>query len=902
MSTTNITTNMSDQLALWLEENRALLIQRWQDQAPELQRSGPMDRLFTLLYDGIIAAARKQYDQLDRLLARSLPDGTSDNRGFEFPELIQLPFRLRRIMAELLRDQSVDSDEAMALLLEADPILERAVLTLSRTYSTVTTSELQQKINETEILASRQALLAEEADRAALKISTLYEISRALSSSLDLQQLLMILGDRLRQALDLDDCAIWLINRSDSMLLECRQAWGEQWAPLCEAWLRTHQWPSMLREALAKNQPLQEVVKSKTDHGLWSNPGSSIMYIPLKASEIPLGCLVVQHPDPDHFGLEELRLAEAIGHQASVALENAYLYSEIRAINTDLEQKVAERAQQLQQERDRLQILFEIGHYITGTLDIDDLLQRTLQALAKLMGNAYGSVMLLEHDTGHLVQQAVLNELDDETSFVRFQMGEGIAGWIAQNREPVLLAEVRDDPRWVAAPMFSSNIRKVTGSLIGVPLIANDEIVGVLMLSHPVSDYFNEDHLLLMKAIAGEIAIAIYNAQLYSYLNERAERFGSMLRRYEEEASKMNAILQSLADGVIVCSNDGVLLLANLAAQRLLERPLDELLNINTTLNSLLKGLKLPPGIGNPVAYVIEQPTREDGKLNTLTATLARGHRTFSVHLGPVLTERGETLGAVAIIRDITREVESDRIKTEFIATVSHELRTPMTSIKGYTQLLPMLGEITESQREFLTTISANADRMIAIINDLLDITKVETGSVDLEIHPLRFAEVLGEAISECKETLTKRAHNLSLELGTNLPLVLADHTRLRQILFNLISNACKYTPNGGQIVVRARQATYDELPPRVTEDLPRSNQWVLISVQDNGVGIDPSEHEKIFERFYRTENPLKVEAGGTGLGLSLVRGLVSLHGGRIWVESAVGRGSTFHMIFPAAG
>jgi len=249
------------------------------------------------------------------------------------------------------------------------------------------------------------------------------------------------------------------------------------------------------------------------------------------------------------------------------------------------------------------------------------------------------------------------------------------------------------------------------------------------------------------------------------------------------------------------------------------------------------------------------------------------------------------------------RRVESDRLKTEFIGTVSHELRTPMTSIKGFTQLLAMgsLGPVNDTQKEFLQIIQTNAERMITIINDLLDITKIETGSVELDLRPLHLAESLSNVMMELQPNIQAREHALSISIPPGLPLVRADARRLNQILVNLLSNAVKYTPVGGKIALEAREVDIDAVPEARREGLKSAVRYALVEVRDTGVGVAPEEHERIFERFYRTENPLKVEAGGTGLGLSLVRPLIQLLGGQIWVNSTLNEGSTFSFIIPAA-
>jgi PAS domain S-box-containing protein len=437
--------------------------------------------------------------------------------------------------------------------------------------------------------------------------------------------------------------------------------------------------------------------------------------------------------------------------------------------------------------------------------------------------------------------------------------------------------------------------------MVAVPLIAHHELQGVLVLTSDRINAFHEEHLRLAEASASQIATGIHNALIYQQLEQDLLRRYEMQQKQEQAVSQSQAILQSLSDGVIVCDRVGSVLAVNQAASSILERSQEELLIWN--MPELFRRLMGRRSDELPVDDLLTEPRDAQGNLRIYATSFQIGTRMINVTLNPVISvEKQNLMGALAVFRDITREVESDRMKTEFIGTVSHELRTPMTSIKGFTQLLVMgsLGPINETQREFLGIIQNNAERMIAIINDLLDITKIETGSVELELRSLHLAETLSSVMMELQPKIQERGHSLAISIPPGLPLVRADHRRFNQILFNLLSNAVKYTPRNGEISLEAREVGIDVVPEDLREGL-RSGRYVQVDVRDTGVGIAPEEHERIFERFYRTENPLKVEAGGTGLGLSLVRPLVTLFGGRVWVKSALNEGSTFTFVLPAA-
>jgi PAS domain S-box-containing protein len=379
------------------------------------------------------------------------------------------------------------------------------------------------------------------------------------------------------------------------------------------------------------------------------------------------------------------------------------------------------------------------------------------------------------------------------------------------------------------------------------------------------------------------------------------DRISELLRNQQIETSKMEAILQSLSDGVLVCDTDGAILSANTAAERILQRGIEELL-LGTTLHDVLRDLFGQRVQEMPLDNLLSSPHNSHGEPRIYESTVEVHMRVISLTMGPVLKDSSELLGALLLMHDITREVEADRLKTEFIGAMSHELRTPMTSVKGYTQLLAMggLGPVNDTQREFLNTIQNNAERMISMINDVLDITKIETGSVDLELRPIHLAEALSGVVAELQQHIETREHSLTMLIPPGLPFVRADTGRLHQVLSNLLSNAIKYTPNEGKISIEAQEVVSGDLPEHVRLNVMRDRRFVQVTVRDNGVGIAEDEIERIFERFYRTENVLKVEAGGTGLGLSLVKPLIELLGGRIWVESVVEEGSSFHFVLPA--
>ena len=345
------------------------------------------------------------------------------------------------------------------------------------------------------------------------------------------------------------------------------------------------------------------------------------------------------------------------------------------------------------------------------------------------------------------------------------------------------------------------------------------------------------------------------------------------------------AILESIVDGVLVADERGNITLANLSASKVLSIKREQLLG--KSVNELL-GLYSAKGSG--WLRTINRWSKHSNLQETqpfLAERLNIEDKYVSLHLSPVFA-RGQFFGTVSVFRDITQEVEVDRMKSEFVSTVSHELRTPMTSIKGFAELMLIgaAGELSESQIRYLEVIRDNADRMSDLVNDLLDISRIESGKTSLDLQPLDLGRLVDEVASSHVAVLIDRenkAMHCDVEIAASLPLVDADRDRVTQILNNLLDNAFHYTPENGYITVTLRPA----------------GDRVRIDVTDTGIGVGQDSLDKIFDRFYRSEEAVVQQVPGTGLGLAIVQSLVAMHGGEIVVASAPGVGSTFTVYLP---
>ncbi len=589
------------------------------------------------------------------------------------------------------------------------------------------------------------------------------------------------------------------------------------------------------------------------------------VFAPLVARGKVIGLIEAGYPREVRAAItqDDVEVLQMFLAQAAIAIDNAQMFAEIRRFSEELERMVEARTRQLEEEKSRLEALHAITTELSSTLDLDEILLKTIDLASVATGRSLGMVLLRDPASGDLVCRAMLdagNVLRPGRQVIPLAEA-GALRKVLEERATLRIDDVSRDPQGQTLPLLPAGTRSVAA----VPLVSAEEVVGIILLTHSQVGFFDEDQMRLLSTLGGEVATAIHNAELYSYINDQALRLSEMLTYQQEEASKVRAILQSIADGVIVVDRENRIILANPASQQILGMAREEL---EGRFTHELPGLFQPGGL-----FAQENPRFE------------LMDRYINVSSTPVVTDAGEMLGRVYVLRDITREVEADRAKSEFISTVSHELRTPLTSIKGYVDLILLgsVGEITPMQRNFLEVVRSNSNRLVDLINDLLDISRIETGRIVLSPEPLSIFDVVEEVVESARAEIERKQLTLEVRVPPDLPLVHADRKRITQVLTNLVSNAYKYTREGGRVEISARC----------------ENGFLTVSVSDTGVGISKEDQKKLFTRFFRADNPLRDEVGGTGLGLAISKSFVEMHGGKMWVESELNVGSTFSFSLP---
>jgi two-component system phosphate regulon sensor histidine kinase PhoR len=370
---------------------------------------------------------------------------------------------------------------------------------------------------------------------------------------------------------------------------------------------------------------------------------------------------------------------------------------------------------------------------------------------------------------------------------------------------------------------------------------------------------------------------------LAATLNRMAEQLEAKIREVSEDRSQLLAMLTAMVEGIMVLDYGGRVLQVNPALERMFGlrgsdakgRPHQEVIR-HAELNEL-------------VARVLETQRHQSGEI-----ALAPSGRTLRVQASVAGFRDEHEPFAVLVFHDVTALRRLETVRKDFVANVSHELRTPLTSIKGYVEaLLDGAKDDPETAARFLAIILKQTDRLNLILEDLLQLSQIESGLVLFKRDPVRLRDVVERTVALITPMAEKKGHRLTVAIPSDLPAVHGDEDRLAQVLTNLLDNAVKYTPPNGTILVDARTAGGGDREP---------GAWVELRVSDSGIGIPETDRPRVFERFYRVDKARSRELGGTGLGLAIVRHIVEAHGGRVWAEANEPAGSRFVVRLPAAG
>jgi signal transduction histidine kinase len=534
----------------------------------------------------------------------------------------------------------------------------------------------------------------------------------------------------------------------------------------------------------------------------------------------------------------------------------------------------------LQRRLEEQNIILTFGREMSAALEEDRIFSLLLFKAIELTDSDAGAILTVESEWEEYTIQALSGYATDVTAedaliaSPTMSWNVGVVGWVARSSRPALIPNVHEAEDYLA-------VRPETSSQLAVPIRLRGATIGVISLESNSLNAYEEAHLKIVEMLADHAAVAIGTTRLYNEVQEKREWLASLVT--------------NLPEGIVVTDEDLHIVLSNPASAHFLklDRPLPEGVEIEQHLLAhLTPFLQDPQVLGN---FLDRTRNLDRGLTEGWIEFKEASHRLWLVG-APLWGEGGRSSGRVILIRDARQEEDGEREKLGFISVVSHELRSPLTSILGYAELLQSRDFNREMRQEFLEIIFNQADHLSRLVNDLLNLSRLSRGRMQMNWSMTSFYQVVASLTTQLDGQMSDH-HKLLLDVDENLPPFYMDRDKVRVVLNNLINNAVKYSPEGGEIILKAELITDPAQLPEV--ELPSPDLLILISVKDEGVGIPEEAIPHIFDRFYRVDNSVTRQIGGTGLGLTIAKALVELHGGVIWVKSKVDQGSAFNFTLP---
>ncbi|MCB9457625.1 MAG: GAF domain-containing protein [Anaerolineaceae bacterium] len=600
-------------------------------------------------------------------------------------------------------------------------------------------------------------------------------------------------------------------------------------------------------------------------------------------------------------------------------------------------------------EQERHQIattLMDISRVVNSSLHYEDVLERILEQMQRVFSFDNASILLPlpgVYDASRMIVSAAHGQYP-ELKGVEFRYGpNSLMQRVFLSQQPLVVGDVQTHPGWNRES--GTPVALQTRSWMGVPMLAQDQVIGMITLDRYIPNVYTEQDASMAFAIGRQAAIAVENARLHDelenhlgMLEQRSRRLASMhsmatvIGATLERDLVLNTTAELLTD-LFEVDHCGIVLFSETDnyAYLVAEYPQTGNLNLQMkadgnpifeTLVSSVRPLVIHPDERN---IAIDDSSwqameRIQSRSTMMAPLVARGQLIGSIGLDNIRERRDFTVEEQETFMTITRQVAlaisnadlyeqalaSNKLKSEFLANMSHELRTPLNAIIGYSEMLltEVYGAINEKQRDRLKRVYGGGNHLLNLINEILDLSKIEAGQMQLELVMLPVADIIREAVTTVMPRIQANNLELRVEVASVLPEIQADPQRIRQIVINLLDNAAKFTEVGtitieaSMMVVQGGHVVSGRVPP-VHHNIANGN-WLQIVVADTGIGISPANQKLIFDAFRQVDGSSIRKYEGTGLGLTITHQLVSMHGGYIWVESDLGKGSIFTVLLPS--
>lgn len=531
-----------------------------------------------------------------------------------------------------------------------------------------------------------------------------------------------------------------------------------------------------------------------------------------------------------------------------------------------MEEELRERNLRIEQQLNQHRALYELGTQINAELDVQRVLQSLVASVRALFAVDGLNLLMLDERAGTFRTASAVGLSESYLAQEEAHHADS-AGRLAVLRQlPVVVVGAGSNER-MGELKHAARAEGIETALY-LPLIYREQVIGLMALYHRTAHQYSIEEMEWLATFANQATTATTNAQFY----------GSIV----ESSSNLYAILQSMTDGVLAADEQDRITYINEPLFRMMGLPKDDSW-IGQSAHALWQHFQ---GRVSPLPSLHLLTNADEGVRTDFLIQQEESTTQCEVELisNPIVDQRGGKVGRLLLLRDITHFRASERTKDELISVLSHELRTPLTSILGYSKLLVDRPDADKERRARWAELILDKSRLLTqLVNEVLDLSRLNIQHLSLRLEPTDLGAFVAQIADELRVTTTH--HAIRVEADETLPLVPLDRQRIDQLLTNLVTNAIKYSPDGGSVTLRVAQEGTN----------------VVLSVSDNGLGIAPEFHERIFEPFFRVDHSTTRDVYGTGLGLALVKGIAQSHGGDVSVASTPYQGSTFHVRLPLA-